>query len=261
MTRNVGRKQSIPPTLPPAEAIRLLRRQVDRIDELKNKKHQDPAIGAWESTTINALNAAFGMPDGEMHENTLEFKRATSGVPVRAVGYGNVPNPAESQTRHLLKLDRRRALLEAFVEQLQDLAPPIAAMPPYPYFFHPEIERVSGALFHDGHYKQSALEAYVRVINAVREISGIDQDGDRLMNNAFGFENQVPAIQVNRLQSDSEKDEQRGFMFLYKGIVGLRNAKAHSNTLFDDPRRAHEYLALSSLLMRILEISKVNRNP
>jgi len=50
-------------------------------------------------------------------------------------------------------------------------------------------------------------------------------------------------------------------MFLFKGIVGLRNSKAHSNTLFDDPHRAHEYLALASLLLRLLEIAKVNSAP
>ena len=48
-------------------------------------------------------------------------------------------------------------------------------------------------------------------------------------------------------------------MFLYKGIVGLRNSKAHSNRLFNDPHRAHEYLALASLLMRLLEMAAVNR--
>src|SRR5271166_3305504 len=75
MPRNAGPKQSVPPTLPPDEAIRLLQRQVDRIDELKTKTHNDPSMGAWESTTISVLNAAFGIPDGEPHENTLEFKR------------------------------------------------------------------------------------------------------------------------------------------------------------------------------------------
>jgi len=60
------------------------------------------------------------------------------------------------------------------------------------------------------------------------------------------------------LQTPAEIDEQRGFMYLYKGLVSLRNSKAHSNTLFDDPSRAHEYLALGSLLMRILEIATVN---
>jgi uncharacterized protein (TIGR02391 family) len=118
---------------------------------------------------------------------------------------------------------------------------------------------VSGQLFRGAHYKQAAFEAYVCVITAVRAVTGSDQDGDRLMNLAFGCENQVPVVQVNGLQTQAEVDEQKGFLFLYKGIVGLRNSKAHSNALFNDPQRAHEYLALSSLLMRILEISRINR--
>ncbi|MBI1941551.1 MAG: TIGR02391 family protein [Acidobacteria bacterium] len=78
------------------------------------------------------------------------------------------------------------------------------------------------------------------------------------MNRAFGFQAQTPIIQFNSLQSDAEQDEQRGLMFLYKGLVGLRNSKAHSNRLFDDAHRAHEYLALASLLMRLLEIAQYN---
>ena len=48
-------------------------------------------------------------------------------------------------------------------------------------------------------------------------------------------------------------------MFVFKGIVG--NSKAHSNRLFNDPHRAHEYLALASVLMRVLEIATVNPVP
>ncbi len=129
------------------------------------------------------------------------------------------------------------------------------------YGFHPEIERVSGQLFRDGHYKQAALEAYIRVIDEVKKRSGLNDDGDSLMNRAFGCERQVPIIQFNSLQTEAERDEQKGIMFLFKGIVGLRNSKAHSNTLFNDPRRAHEYLALASLLMRLLEIATVNKVP
>jgi uncharacterized protein (TIGR02391 family) len=129
------------------------------------------------------------------------------------------------------------------------------------YNFHPEIERVSGKLFRDGHFKQAALEAYIRVIEAVREKAGLNLDGDDLMNRAFGSDNRTPVIQVNALRNVAERDEQRGFMFLFKGIVGLRNLKAHTNELFDDPKRAHEYLALASLLLRILEISTVNKTP
>lgn len=257
MPTRQARKDSIPPTMPPAEAIAKLRRQIDRIAALEQVPAGDPSLEAWKSTTINILNAAFGEPNGEMHRNTREFATASSGLPivVAAFGYGA---PDDSEERKRLTLVKRRALLESYIEQLQDVAPPVAQMPAYPYAFHPEIERVSGRLFRDGHYKQAAFEAYVRVITAVREVTGFVDDGDSLMNLAFGAEKRVPIVQVNQLQTQSELDEQKGFMFLYKGIVGLRHAKAHSNTLFNDPNRAHEYLAVASLLMRILEKSKVN---
>jgi hypothetical protein len=48
-------------------------------------------------------------------------------------------------------------------------------------------------------------------------------------------------------------------MYLLKGILGLRNAKVHCNVLFKDVGRTHEYLALASLLMRLLEIAPPGR--
>jgi len=60
------------------------------------------------------------------------------------------------------------------------------------------------------------------------------------------------------LNTDEEKDEQVGFLYLYKGVVALRNSKAHTNRLFDDPARAHEYLALASVLVRMLNGAQVN---
>jgi len=97
---------------------------------------------------------------------------------------------------------------------------------------HSAIAQVSGQLFRDGHYKQAALEAYIRVIDEVKRKSGLALDGDSLVNRAFGCENQTPVIQFNTLQTDAERDEQKGIMFLFKGIVGLRNSKAHLATAF-----------------------------
>ena len=78
------------------------------------------------------------------------------------------------------------------------------------------------------------------------------------MNHAFGCDNRTPVIQFNALQTEAERDEQKGFMLLFKGIIGLRNSKAHSNRLFADPYRGHDYLALASVLMRVLEIATVS---
>jgi uncharacterized protein (TIGR02391 family) len=151
-------------------------------------------------------------------------------------------------------MDRKVALLNAYIEQLTDDLSPAAANVTGDYEFHPLIEAVSGQLLKDGHYKSAALEAYIRVIQEVKTRVGIpDLDGDRLMNRAFGCEGQTPILAFNSLQTESERDEQKGLMYLFKGIVGLRNAKAHDNRLFNSPQRAHEYLALASLLMRLLE--------
>jgi hypothetical protein len=74
---------------------------------------------------------------------------------------------AEVQRQHVLIQRKREALLRSYLEQLRDLAPPAAATAADQYRFHSEIERVSGQLYRDGHYKQAALEAYIRVINSV----------------------------------------------------------------------------------------------
>ena len=73
------------------------------------------------------------------------------------------------------------------------------------------------------------------------------------MNKAFGFENQTPLIKFNNLLTDEEKDEQKGIMNLFKGIVGIRNRKAHENVILDNSVRALEYIFLASLLMNLLD--------
>ncbi|HEV2379021.1 MAG TPA: TIGR02391 family protein [Terriglobia bacterium] len=247
-------KEAVPPTMSPHQAIPLLQRQIARLGEITKLSFNDPAVDAWESATLNLLNAVYGLPNGEPHSNTRDVKYADSGESL----YMNMSDAA-IQRDFVLRQQKRKALLLSYIEQLQDLAPPAAAVAGDQYRLQPEIERVSGQLYRDGHYKQAALEAYIRVIDEVKGRSGLNLDGDSLMNRAFGSENQTPVIQFNSLQTDAERDEQKGFMFLFKGIVGLRNSKAHSNRLFNDPYRAHDYLALASLLMRVLEVSTVNR--
>ncbi|MCI0351453.1 MAG: TIGR02391 family protein [Acidobacteriales bacterium] len=247
--------QSIPPTMQPHQAIPLLRRQLERLEETLKLSRNEPAVDGWVSTTTNILDAVYGKPNGELHPNTHAFRFAHGG-PIHL----NMPE-SEIQAQYVQKQQKRKALLEAYIEQLRDLAPPAAATASEQYRFHAEIERVSGQLYRDGHYKQAALEAYICVIDEVRNRSGLDMDGDNLMNHALACDNRTPVIQFNSLQTAAEMDEQRGFWCLFKGIVGLRNSKAHSNRLFDDPYRAHDYLALCSVLMRVLEIATIHRKP
>lgn len=250
--KKVAAKESVSPTLSPYQAVPLLKRQAERADTILSLRFDDPQIEVWQNSTLNLLNQTFGQPNGEGHQNAKDFAYAQSGVSLHV----NMTD-SEIQADHEGKTQLRKALLLGFVEQLQDLAPPGAASAPNQYSLHSEIERVSGGLYRDGHYKQAALEAYIRVIEEVKRSSGLRDDGDPLMNRAFGIDKQTPVIQFNNLVTDAERDEQRGIMYLFKGIVGLRNSKAHSNRLFNDPSRGSEYLALASLLMRLLEVAQV----
>ena len=248
-SRNVPPSQ--PPTYTPMQTLTLIQRQIERCSALEDLPYDDPKIDGWVSTTLNILEGAFGKPNGSDDRRTHEFKTAFGGPMRFNMGLD------ELQQGFLTKLANRKALLAAFLEQLNDSIPPAIATGVDQYRFHTAIEEVSGALLRDGHYKQAALEAYIRVIDEVkRRVAVPELDGERLMNRAFGSENQTPLLKLNSLQTDSERDEQKGIFLLFKGVVSLRNSKAHSNQLFDSPMRAHEYLALASLLMRLLEIAQ-----
>ncbi len=254
MGRGRSVKPDVPPSISPLRAMELLRDALARIPELEQRHPDDPEKDKWVRTTTEILHAAFGKPNGEPHQNTSEFEYANGGAV-----YGGMPDHEWADWRRR-QMQSRKAVLESAIQQLQILTPQVARSEDYPCRFHPEIERVSGQLYRDGHYREAALNAYIRVIEEVKTRSKVPLDGEPLMNRVFGCERQTPVIQVNSLTSQPEIDEQKGFMNLFKGIVGLRNLKAHTVVLFNDPHRAHDYLALASLLMRILEIAQVNTN-
>jgi uncharacterized protein (TIGR02391 family) len=237
----------VAPTLTSQRGIELIQRQLQQFETVIRLKSDDPEVDKWTSTTEQILKATFGAP----HEMLERFRNAGA-----IFAFTTDTPDSYFEERYREGMATKKAILESCVDQLQILAPPISQVARDQYQFHPEIERVSGALFRDGHYKQAALEAYIRVIDEVKQRSGLALDGDNLMNQAFGCTNRAPVLKFNSLATDPERDEQNGFMLIFKGIVGLRNSKAHSNRLFNDPMRAHEYLAMASVLMRLLEIAQ-----
>lgn len=129
------------------------------------------------------------------------------------------------------------------------------------YDLHPAIKRVSLSEFRDGYYKASIQNAFVEVIDEVKkrtsrpkDKNGKDLDGDPLMQHVFGCSGEhEPLVKFNDLATDLDRNEQQGLMYLYKGIVGIRNRKAHLNFVQNEPFKALEYLSLASLLMRHLD--------
>ena len=133
---------------------------------------------------------------------------------------------------------------------------------------HPRVVEASESCFVTGNYREAILNAFIRLIDYVKEITGLDLDGDDLMNKVFSFNydkdlrriTKYPIIRINELKNSNDRNEQQGFMFLCKGAAGgIRNPKAHKLIPQSNPLHTLEYLAFASLLMRRIEEGKVVR--
>ena len=121
---------------------------------------------------------------------------------------------------------------------------------------HPKVKEISLDLFNNGHYSQAIFESVKALNNFVKSKARIiDKDLAGAM--AKAFNEQDPIIKLNDLITQSDKDEQEGFKFLYMGTMkGIRNPMGHE-TYEMDKKTAIEYLAFLSLLFRKAEEGKL----
>ena len=116
-------------------------------------------------------------------------------------------------------------------------------------------------LFADGHYAIAVEKAFVCLDNMVKAKSGFTaKDGADLMRAAFSASS--PRLYLNSFQSESDRNEQRGYMDLYAGaMTGVRNPRAHEYDMKDDPQIALELLVLANHLIRKLKSATKNSSP
>jgi uncharacterized protein (TIGR02391 family) len=68
-----------------------------------------------------------------------------------------------------------------------------------------------------------------------------------------------PAVKLNALQTQSEKDEQEGYAQIFAGcMLGVRNPRAHDPDWPDEPVTALELIMLGQHLMRRLDAAKLD---
>ncbi len=115
------------------------------------------------------------------------------------------------------------------------------------------LRDASGSLFRDRHYARAVEEAFKCLNNAVRDKSRLlNRDGAALMRQAFSVNS--PTIKLSNLLTQSERDEQQGYMDIFAGaMTGIRNPRAHDHQLADEPEAALEMLLLANHLMRKLD--------
>lgn len=156
-------------------------------------------------------------------------------------------------------LDRvRRAALE--VESATSVlplpAPPPAATDTEALYdamvTNADLRSVTRKLFLDGHYAQAVEQACKLVNNTVKKRIKSTKDGPDLMQHAFGTA--TPPLRINPGKTQSHRDEQDGYRFIFAGMMsGVRNPRAHEHLLRDGADAALEMLIMANHLLRVLK--------
>lgn len=117
---------------------------------------------------------------------------------------------------------------------------------------HHKLPPIVRRLFDDGHYAQATFEAFKFIDKIVQKLAKTHESGFKCMMQAFSETSPLIALTPNR--TPSEKDEQKGFQFLFAGsMLAIRNPRGHEFGMKDSPDACLDHLALASLLLRRIE--------
>lgn len=103
-------------------------------------------------------------------------------------------------------------------------------------------------------YSHAILEATYYLSTVLRERAGVDGDGAALVGQALGGD--VPKLKLNALQTESDRNVQKGFEQILRGIyVGIRNPRSHEQTT-DDRETADAVIHFLGYVAGLLSASK-----
>jgi uncharacterized protein (TIGR02391 family) len=121
---------------------------------------------------------------------------------------------------------------------------------------HADVRLAADRYLESGLMEVAIFEAFKAINNRVKAMTGLTEDGRRLMGHAFADEN--PRIILAELSTETGKNVQAGFRYLFMGAVqGIRNPDAHEQFRPLDDEEALEKLAFASMLMRRLDEARV----
>lgn len=134
------------------------------------------------------------------------------------------------------------------------------------HFIHPRIIEVSKKLYEDGHYADSAVDAFIEINDRVKQIykrlvpnNDKALDGQALMNKVFSKDDAI--LNVCNRTVESGEDIHNGTRFMLVGAMSaLRNPKAHSNITIS-AEEAMRRLMFASMLMYTIDDAVDNTLP
>ena len=118
---------------------------------------------------------------------------------------------------------------------------------------HPTLVNKCSSLYSKGEYVEAVEKGFKVVKDRLRELTGFESGSD-----AFGR----GKLYINGAAAKNvDSDFQQASKFLTMAIDSFRNEKSHtSDGKIDNPIRAYEYLATSSLAMHLLDDSSIQQN-
>lgn len=81
---------------------------------------------------------------------------------------------------------------------------------------HPLIEKSSYKLYRSGHLRDAVLNSLIAPFDHIRRLTGIDADGEALINRAFSLGD--PYLVFSELETESGQNDQKGFIQIFKGV-------------------------------------------
>jgi len=173
-------------------------------------------------TYTNELNRIIAwlqknLPDSFLDIRAVSFPNLSPNGKTVSPEYGKVLL-CRSMTEINLDSERLHKRLTRMPSAASDVSTGKRNATSEPLQLHPKIMEVSGPLFKDKHYSQAVFEAFKAVNSYVKQKSRLTRlDGQKLMAQAF---NEVqPVVRLNKGSSQSDRDEQEGFKFLYMGAM------------------------------------------
>lgn len=123
---------------------------------------------------------------------------------------------------------------------------------------HPMIQSVSKSLYENGHYAESAENAFKEINSRVKKLFVLKcpnnkvPDGATVMTTVFS--DNTPLIEFGERTSESGQNIQKGFMMMLAGaMTGLRNPKAHENLTISEEDAMRQLMFASMLMCKIDE--------
>lgn len=122
---------------------------------------------------------------------------------------------------------------------------------------HPEIIKCCDEEWLNEDYFHAMEEVAKSVFDRLRLMTGMQQDGSSLATACFSLgQSGIPVLALNKLETESEQSEQKGFMNFCIGFYGLyRNPKAHNARINEEVKLEHlaEVLVVASIIHERLD--------